>query len=90
MMQPENAVKLVFWTNTLKHLQAKALKKQENQHHSMRARNIQDKLTARRGKREVILQRGSHFRPNSGKSLLKYCSKRCKATKTKLRSLNLN
>ncbi len=55
-MQPENGVELVFWTNTLKHLEAEAMEKQEKQHHSMRVRFIRDKLTVRCGKREVILQ----------------------------------
>jgi hypothetical protein len=56
MMQPENAVELVFWTNTLKHLEAEAMEKQEKPHHSMRVHILRDKLTARRGKREMILQ----------------------------------
>jgi hypothetical protein len=55
-MPPENAAKFVLWTNTLKHLEAKAMEKQEKQHHSMRVSIIRDKLTACHGKREVILQ----------------------------------
>jgi hypothetical protein len=34
MIQPQNAVKFVFWTSTLKHLEVEAMEKQEKQHHS--------------------------------------------------------
>ncbi|KAI2509845.1 hypothetical protein MHU86_4556 [Fragilaria crotonensis] len=73
MQPPENAVELDLWKNTLKHLEAEALEKQEKQHHSMRLRIIRDKLAARRGKREVILQQltlSSKFRKKPDDVLL--------------------
>jgi hypothetical protein len=73
MQSPENSVELDLWKNTLKHLEAEALEKQEKQHHSMRLRIIRDKLAARRGKREVILQQltlSSKFRKKPDEILL--------------------
>ncbi|KAI2500253.1 hypothetical protein MHU86_14203 [Fragilaria crotonensis] len=51
MQPPENAVELVLWKKTPKHLEAEAMEKQEKQHHSMCVHILWDKLAARRGKR---------------------------------------